>query len=240
MTIMPNRKKPRAKNGGLGDVASRRRKAVRVKAKSQRSESSRQWLQRHLNDPYVAAAQKEGFRSRAAFKLLQLDEKFKLLRPGLRVVDLGAAPGGWTQVTAKAIAQKPGKLIALDILPMQPIEGVEIVQMDFTADDAPGKLKTLLGGSADLVLSDMAPNTTGHAGTDHIRVMALAEMAAHFISKSKKLSESIAVEEIQDIVEFTLMSSGHFKTARAYIVYREKRAQSRAAGTVAVEVRRWN
>jgi 23S rRNA (uridine2552-2'-O)-methyltransferase len=177
---MSNSKKTGTKNGGLGDVASRRRKAVRVKATSQRSESSRQWLQRHLNDPYVAAAQKEGFRSRAAFKLLQLDEKFGLLKPGLRVVDLGAAPGGWTQVTAKAIAKKGSKLIALDILPMQPIEGVEILQMDFTADDAPDRLKALLGAPADLVLSDLAPNTTGHAGTDHIRVIALAEMAAHF------------------------------------------------------------
>lgn len=168
------------KNGGLGDVASRRRKAVRVKAISQRSESSRQWLQRHLNDPYVAAAQQEGYRSRAAFKLLQLDEKFKLLKPGMRVVDLGAAPGGWTQVTVKAIGKKNRKLVALDILAMKPIEGAEILQMDFTADDAPDKLKTLLGGPADLVLSDMAPNTTGHAGTDHIRIMALAEMAAQF------------------------------------------------------------
>jgi 23S rRNA (uridine2552-2'-O)-methyltransferase len=168
------------KNGGLGDITSRRRKAVRVKATSQRSESSRQWLQRHLNDPYVAAAQKEGYRSRSAFKLLQLDEKFKLLRRGLRVIDLGAAPGGWTQVTAKAIAKKGCKLVALDILPMNPVEGVEILQMDFMADDAPEKLKMLMGGPADLVLSDLAPNTTGHSGTDHIRIMALAEMAAHF------------------------------------------------------------
>jgi 23S rRNA (uridine2552-2'-O)-methyltransferase len=161
-------------------ITSRRRVAVRVKAKNTRSESSRQWLQRHLNDPYVAAAQEEGYRSRAAYKLLQLDEKFKILRPGMRVVDLGAAPGGWTQVTAKAIAKKGSRLIALDILPMAPVEGALILQMDFMADDAPEKLKELLGGPADLVLSDLAPNTTGHAGTDHIRIMALAEMAAHF------------------------------------------------------------
>jgi 23S rRNA (uridine2552-2'-O)-methyltransferase len=168
------------KNGGLGDIASRRRKAVRVKATNTRSESSRQWLQRHLNDPYVAAAQKEGYRSRSAYKLLQLDEKFKLLRRGLRVIDLGAAPGGWTQVTAKAIAKKGSKLVALDILPMKEVSGVEILQMDFLDDEAPEKLKELLGGPADLVLSDMAPNTTGHSGTDHIRIMALTEMAAHF------------------------------------------------------------
>jgi 23S rRNA (uridine2552-2'-O)-methyltransferase len=177
---MSDSKKTGKRNGGLGDIASRRRKAVRVRAKDTRSESSRQWLQRHLNDPYVAAAQTEGYRSRAAFKLLQLDEKFGLLKPGLRVVDLGAAPGGWTQVTAKAIAKKGSKLVALDILPMQPIENVGILQMDFMADDAPDRIKALLGGPADLVLSDMAPNTTGHKGTDHIRIMALAEMAAHF------------------------------------------------------------
>lgn len=169
-----------SKNNDWSKVLSRRRKAVRVKAKATRSESSRQWLQRHLNDPFVAAAQEQGYRSRAAFKLLQLDEKFGLLGSGLRVLDLGAAPGGWTQVAAKAIGKKSGKLVAIDLLPMDPVEGVDILQMDFTSDDAPGKLKELLGGQADLVLSDMAPNTTGHAGTDHIRIMVLAEMAAHF------------------------------------------------------------
>ena len=168
------------KLGGLGDVASRRRESVRVKAKSRRSESSRQWLQRQLNDPYVAAAQKEGYRSRAAFKLLQLDEKFELLKPGMRIVDLGAAPGGWTQVVSKKFGKKGGKLVALDILAMDPLEGVEILQMDFLADDAPEKLKKVLGGAADLVLCDMAPSATGHPATDHIRIMAMAELAAHF------------------------------------------------------------
>ncbi|HUY67704.1 MAG TPA: RlmE family RNA methyltransferase, partial [Alphaproteobacteria bacterium] len=108
---------------GLGGIASRRRAAVRVRAKAQRSESSRRWLQRQLNDPYVAAAHKEGYRSRAAFKILQLDEQFHLIKPGLRVVDLGAAPGGWSQVAAAKIG-KHGKLIAIDVLPMEPIEGV--------------------------------------------------------------------------------------------------------------------
>ena len=169
-----------SKKTGGGDIASRRRPAVRVRAKSRRSESSRQWLQRHLNDPYVAAAQKDGYRSRAAYKLIQLNEKFDLLKPGMRIIDLGAAPGGWTQVTAKILGQKGGKLVALDILPMPPIEGVDILQMDFLAEDAPEKLKKLIGGHADLVLSDMAPNTTGHPGTDHIRIIALAEVAAHF------------------------------------------------------------
>ncbi len=166
-------------NGGLGDVASRRRKAVRVKARTNRTESSRQWLQRHLNDPYVAAAREKGYRSRAAFKIVQLDEKFGLFKPGMRIIDLGAAPGGWSQVAIKKIG-KSGKLVALDILPMEPIKGVDFIQMDFMDDRAPDKLKEMLGGPADLVLSDMAPNTTGHPGTDHIRIMALTEMAAHF------------------------------------------------------------
>ncbi|MDP9127843.1 MAG: RlmE family RNA methyltransferase [Pseudomonadota bacterium] len=167
------------KDKGLGGVASRRRPAVRVKAKRQRSASSRQWLQRHLNDPYVAAAKDEGYRSRAAFKLLQLDEQFHFLRGGLRVVDLGAAPGGWSQVTASKIGGK-GKLVALDILPMDPIAGVDFIQMDFLADDAPNKLKAMLKGQANLVLSDLAPSTTGHSGTDHIRIMMMAEAAALF------------------------------------------------------------
>ena len=171
--------KGKSSNRGIGGIASRRRLAVRVKAKTNRSESSRKWLQRQLNDPYVAAAQKEGYRSRAAYKLLQLDEQFHLLRPGLRVVDLGAAPGGWCQVVAE-INKGKGKLVAIDILEMQPLPGTEILQLDFLADDAPDKLKKMLKGQADLVLSDLAPNTTGHAGTDHIRVMNLAEAAAMF------------------------------------------------------------
>lgn len=170
--------KGKSQNRGLGGIASRRRDAVRVKARSQRSESSRQWLQRQLNDPYVAAAKDEGYRSRAAFKLLQLDEKFHFLKNDMRVVDLGAAPGGWSQVVAQR--HKQSKIIALDLLPMKPIAGVECLQMDFLADDAPGKIRELLDGPADLVLSDMAPSTTGHARTDHIRIMALAEAAALF------------------------------------------------------------
>jgi 23S rRNA (uridine2552-2'-O)-methyltransferase len=167
------------KHRGLGGIASRRRAAVRVKAKATRSESSRRWLQRQLNDPYVAAAKTEGYRSRAAFKLMQLDEQFHLLRPGLRVVDLGAAPGGWCQVAIQKIG-KAGKIIACDILPMDPIEGVEILHFDFLEAEATEKLKKLLKGPADLVLSDLSPSTTGHARTDHIRIVALAEAAALF------------------------------------------------------------
>ncbi|HEU0117954.1 MAG TPA: RlmE family RNA methyltransferase [Alphaproteobacteria bacterium] len=167
------------KNRGLGGIASRRREAVRVRASARRTESSRQWLQRHLNDPYVAAAKDAGYRARSAFKLLQLDEQFHLLKPGMRVVDLGAAPGGWSQVALPKIGKK-GKLVALDILPMDPLPGVHIIEMDFLADDAPDKLKAALDGQADVVLSDLAPNTTGHPKTDHIRIMAMTELAAHF------------------------------------------------------------
>jgi 23S rRNA (uridine2552-2'-O)-methyltransferase len=172
--------KDSGKNNDLLKIASTRRDAVRVKAKSRRSESSRQWLLRHLNDPYVAAARADGYRSRAAYKLLQLDEKFELLKPNMRVIDLGAAPGGWTQVVSKKIGQKNSRLIALDILPMNPVEGVDIMCLDFTDPDAPQKLQDLAGGPVDLVLSDMAPNTTGHARTDHIRIIALTEIAAQF------------------------------------------------------------
>lgn len=164
---------------GIGGIESRRRQAVRVKATAQRSESSRVWLQRQLNDPYVAAAQTEGFRSRAAFKLQQLDEQFHLLRRGMLVVDLGAAPGGWSQVAARIIGRE-GKLVGLDLLPIAPIEGADLAQMDFLAPDAPDRLKVMLCGPADLVLSDMAPSTSGHARTDHIRIMALAEAATEF------------------------------------------------------------
>jgi len=171
--------KGRGRNRGIGGIASRRRQAVRVRTARRRSVSSKNWLERQLNDPFVAAAKEEGYRSRAAFKLLQLDQQFHLLHRGMRVVDLGAAPGGWSQVAARKIGAK-GKLVALDILPMDPIPGAFILHLDFMADEAPARLREALGGKADLVLSDMAPSTTGHTGTDHIRIMALAEAAALF------------------------------------------------------------
>lgn len=171
--------KGKGTGNSLISIASRRRKAVRVKAKKQRTESSRKWLQRHFNDPYVAAAWQEGYRSRAAYKLRQLDEQFHLLRPKMRVVDLGAAPGGWSQVVVKIVGDK-GKLVALDILPIEPIPGVDIIEMDFLSEEAPDKLKAVLGGQADLVLSDLAPSTTGHAKTDHLRIMDMTELAAQF------------------------------------------------------------
>ena len=167
------------KKNTLGNIASKRREAVRVKAKKNRTESSRKWLLRQLNDPYVAAAKEDGYRSRAAYKMLQLDEQFELLKPGQRIVDLGAAPGGWSQVAVAVMGGK-GKLIGIDLLPVHPMDHAEFIAMDFLAPEAPDKLKEMLQGEADLVLSDMAHSTTGHARTDHIRVMALAEAAAMF------------------------------------------------------------
>lgn len=158
---------------------------VRVKNARRRTTSSQKWLQRQLNDPYVARAKREGWRSRAAFKLIEIDEKAKLLRRGLRIVDLGAAPGGWSQVAAKKIGldQGQGRIVAIDLLEIDPIPGVTFEQMDFLAADAPARLLKLLDGPADLVMSDMAANTTGHKKTDHLRIVGLVELAADFARK---------------------------------------------------------
>jgi len=160
----------------VADPPKGRGMSVRVRAGAGKSVASRRWLERQLNDPYVAAAKARGFRSRAAFKLLELDEKCGLLKPGLRIVDLGAAPGGWTQVAVKAVGSK-GQVVALDILPMDPVPGATVLQADFTEAPAEDAVRAALHGMADVVLSDMAPNTTGHGATDHLRIMALAEMA---------------------------------------------------------------
>lgn len=146
-------------------------------ARGRRSSSTR-WLERQLNDPYVREAKAQGYRSRAAFKLKELDEKFGLLKGAQRVVDLGAAPGGWTQVVMEA--NRDARVAAIDLLDMDPVEGAEILKMDFMADEAPAALQKALGGQADLVLSDMAANTIGHKQTDHLRTMALVETALDF------------------------------------------------------------
>jgi 23S rRNA (uridine2552-2'-O)-methyltransferase len=175
-------KTPKRPGGPRGEPRSGRGQrdlAQRVKTAKGRKMSSKLWLQRQLNDPYVAAARREGYRSRAAYKLIELDEKFRLLRKGQRVVDLGAAPGGWLQVAVEK-AGAGGRVVAIDLLPMDPVPGAEILQGDFLADDALERLKALLGGPADLVLSDMAANTSGHVPTDKLRTLALAEAAAAF------------------------------------------------------------
>jgi 23S rRNA (uridine2552-2'-O)-methyltransferase len=154
-----------------------RRDAVRLKNARKLSTSSQKWLNRQLNDPYVTAAKAQGWRSRAAFKLIELDEKYKLIGKNARVVDLGAAPGGWSQV---ALARGAASVVGIDLLPIDTVNGAEFILGDFMAEGMEQRLTEMLGGKADLVLSDMAPNTSGHVATDHIRIMALAELALAF------------------------------------------------------------
>jgi len=154
-----------------------RREAVRLKQARKHTPSSQAWLARQLNDPYVQAAKTQGFRSRAAFKLIELDDKYKLIGRGARVVDLGAAPGGWAQV---ALQRGAARVVGVDLLPIIPVAGAEFIEGDFMEAGMEARLIALLGAKADLVLSDMAPNTTGHVATDHIRIMALAEAALGF------------------------------------------------------------
>lgn len=168
-------------SGGKRRAPGTRDLTVMVRAARSRTESSRRWLQRQLNDPYVTAAKREGWRSRAAFKLIELDDRFALIQRGARVVDLGAAPGGWAQV---AIRRGAAKVVALDLLPIDPIQGVTILQGDFTDDAVLAEVNDALDGQADLVMSDMAPNTTGHGATDHLRIMGLAELAMDFASRA--------------------------------------------------------
>ena len=159
---------------------------TRVGAARKRSLSSRLWLERQLNDPFVARARREGWRSRAAFKLLEIAEKHKLFRPGARIVDLGAAPGGWSQVAARAVksAEGKGRVIAIDLNEIDAIEGVEFKTMDFNDPAAPDLLRQWLGGLADGVMSDMAANATGNRTTDHLRIVGLAELAADFAASA--------------------------------------------------------
>ncbi|MBU6397238.1 MAG: RlmE family RNA methyltransferase [Rhodospirillales bacterium] len=154
-----------------------RREAVRLKNARKLSTSSQRWLQRQLNDPYVTAAKAQGWRSRAAFKLIELDAKYKLIGKGARVLDLGAAPGGWSQV---ALAQGASKVVGIDLLEILPVPGAEFIQGDFLEEGMEARLMAMLGGKAELVMSDMAPNTSGHVATDHLRIMALAETALAF------------------------------------------------------------
>jgi 23S rRNA (uridine2552-2'-O)-methyltransferase len=160
-----------------GDGSNPRGLAVMLRSSRGRTPAQQRWLNRQLNDPYVAAAQKQGLRSRAAFKLMELDDRFKLITKGCRLLDLGAAPGGWTQV---ALQRGAGRVVGVDLLAIDPIAGATLIKGDFEDPEMPGLLTELMGGPADVVLSDMAPNTTGHAATDHIRIMGLAELALHF------------------------------------------------------------
>ena len=184
---------------------------MRVKTARGRTVSSQRWLQRQLNDPYVAEAKKRGYRSRAAFKLLQIDDQFHLLKPGGRVVDLGAAPGGWTQVAVERVkpGQGPGKgggvVVGIDLTPVEPIAGATVLAKDFYDDDAPAVLEELLGGPADVVLSDMAAAATGETQVDHLRIMGLAEAAHDFACQVLKPGGSFVAKVLRGGTERTLL-----------------------------------
>jgi 23S rRNA (uridine2552-2'-O)-methyltransferase len=193
---------------GKRPARSPRVAAERVRTARGRTASSTQWLARQLNDPYVHRARREGYHSRAAFKLIELDDRFRLLRPGVRVVDLGAAPGGWSQVAARRVgaADGRGKVVAIDLLEMPGIPGVSFAQLDFLAADAAGKLLAMIGGRADVVLSDMAANTTGHRKTDQLRILGLVEGAAAFASDVLKTGGTFVAKVFQSGADATLMT----------------------------------
>jgi 23S rRNA (uridine2552-2'-O)-methyltransferase len=190
------------------DKGGARELKVRVKTGKGRTLSSKRWLERQLNDPYVARAKREGYRSRAAFKLTEIDDKAHILKKGARVVDLGAAPGGWSQVAAKRVeAPARGRVVAIDVLPMEPVVGVDFMQLDFLDHDAPEKLKAILGGPADVVLSDMAANATGHARTDHLKIMALVEIAASFAREVLAPGGAFLAKVLQGGTEASLLAA---------------------------------
>lgn len=195
-----------SKNGKPG--GGQRQLHIRVKSAKKRSTSSRAWLERQLNDPYVAASKRDGYRSRAAYKLKEIDDKQHFLKPGAAVVDLGAAPGGWSQIAAERVKSIDGKgqVVAIDYLDMEALPGVDFLILDFNQETAPARLKSMLrSGSADVVLSDMAAPTTGHTHTDHLRIMALAELAAHFAVEVLRPGGTFLAKVFQGGTERTLL-----------------------------------
>jgi 23S rRNA (uridine2552-2'-O)-methyltransferase len=195
--------------GGTGGADGARALKVRVKSAKSRTLSSKLWLERQLNDPYVARARREGYRSRAAFKLTEIDDQHRFLKPGGRVVDLGAAPGGWSQVAAQrvGVAEGRGRVVAIDLLDMPVLPGVDFLQLDFLDEAAPDRLKALLGGEADVVLSDMAANATGHRRTDHLKIMALVEVAAEFAREVLKPGGAFLAKVLQGGTEASILAA---------------------------------
>jgi 23S rRNA (uridine2552-2'-O)-methyltransferase len=195
-------RKERGGGGGERDLK------VRLRTGKGRSLSQRLWLERQLNDPYVARAKREGLRSRAAFKLIEMDDKYRFLKAGGHVVDLGAAPGGWSQIAAERVGAdaKRGRVVAIDLLEMQPLAGVDVLHLDFLDPDAPDRLKQTLGGPADVVLSDMAANATGHRKTDHLKIMALAEAAAMFAREVLRPGGTFLCKVLQGGTEGALLA----------------------------------
>jgi len=181
---------------------------VTVKTGGKRKLSSKLWLERQLNDPYVAQARREGFRSRAAYKLIEIDDKYRFLKAGITVVDLGAAPGGWSQIAARRVgaASGKGRVVAIDLLEMPEIVGVSFAQLDFLAEDAPDRLIEMMDGRADVVLSDMAANTTGHRKTDQLRMIGLVEAAAAFAAEVLKPGGTFLAKTFQSGADAELMT----------------------------------
>ena len=214
----------RSRRGGgsgasAGGGGGARELKQRVRTARGRKTSSTLWLQRQLNDPYVAAARRDGYRSRAAYKLAEIDEKYHILKPGYRVVDLGAAPGGWTQIAVKRTGvetNRGGHVIGIDLLPIETIPGATLLEGDFMADDAPDRLKAEMGGPADVVMSDMAASATGHKATDHLRIMHLCELALEFAIEVLKPGGSFLAKVLQGGAEKDLMDMlrTNFKVVR--------------------------
>jgi 23S rRNA (uridine2552-2'-O)-methyltransferase len=212
----PPEEKRRRRSGPVkkgGDARSAKSLHEKVKSARGRKLSSTRWLQRQLNDPYVQRAKQEGYRSRAAYKLIELDERFKLLKPGQRIVDLGAAPGGWVQVALKKGATH---VVGVDLLEMDPIDGAIMMTLDFSEADAPDQVKAALGGEADIVLSDLAPWTTGHKSTDHLRIVALVELAAEFALETLRPGGAFVAKVFQGGTEDELLNrlKHRFETIR--------------------------
>jgi 23S rRNA (uridine2552-2'-O)-methyltransferase len=194
----------KAAQGGRGG----RELKVRVKKSGSRTLSSKLWLERQLNDPYVARAKREGRRSRAAFKLAEIDDKYRFLKPGGRVLDLGAAPGGWSQVAAERVGARDGNglVVAIDLLDMEPLTGVEFLRLDFLDPAAPESLRATIGGRVDVVLSDMAANATGHRKTDHLRIMGLVDSAAEFAREVLDPGGAFLAKVLQGGTEASLLA----------------------------------
>jgi len=225
----------RKAKGGSGPTG--RGIASKVKSAKGRKISSTRWLQRQLNDPYVTEAKRRGFRSRAAFKLMELDDKFGLLGTNKRVVDLGAAPGGWSQVAVERC--RNGRVVALDMQEMDPIAGVEILTLDFMDDVAPAQLLAALGGPADVVLSDLAPSSTGHGSTDHLRIMAILELALDFAVEALAPGGAFVGKALQGGTEDQVLKrlKQYFKSVR-HAKPPASRADSREVYVVATGFRR--
>ena len=200
---------------------------TRVKTARKRTLSSTRWLQRQLNDPYVAEAKRQGLRSRAAFKLIEIDERYHFLKPGQKIIDLGAAPGGWSQAAATRIgaAEGKGRIIGIDLLEIEPLPGAEFRVMDFLDEKAPDLLMEWLGGKADVVLSDMAANATGHKKTDHLRIIGLVELAAHFACQALAPGGAFLAKVLQGGTENELLA----RLKRDFAVVRHVKPQASRA-----------